>query len=1376
MDERRLADVRCDGAGRRKAGTGYLIAPQLVLTAKHVTINDAGEVWSRITVRVGHPRAGTEHRAATVCWTDPEGLDVALLLLDVPVDTPGVVHWGHPVGTAALQYVGLGYPLQTAMDGQRLVEVLNGTLSPLSGGSGPHDLYALDQHSAPRIRTDGRQAWGGASGSAVFCQDFLVAVVLHNDEDHGNRRLHALPARRFATGAAFRTLLETHGVPAPDLRPVEKQPAATQPSAQLAVGDVNLPPKRQVGELVAQAQDEVANRIAQLRERLKFGAVVVLGTGMSLFGQEPTRARLTELLHDAISMDPAAQAAFTAEPELPDQPARLLLPDSSAFEDHAWRAVESSSSARRHFQEEVAKIDRRRSTQPSAAHDALAALIHSGSIECVISLNWDTALESAYSRQYGTGIPSGILFKPRGDAAHPERAYVLPHLPTKLSRDLDRHIHGLADHARTLLLIEGMEQDRKIIEQIISPSGRGWNVCHISAEASGADDIRSAAESSLPDLASVIREREAESAWHTVSFVGSGDIGRALAGERLGPTDVNSCPRLFEVDLLTEGLQRNHAVVLNGESGCGKSITAYQALSDLAKNGYEVLRLRDHARKRGLRQWMADLAFYPHRKALLIDDAQDLSADLVREMAETSNESTLILIVGVDHVAGGVTTYQMSNTAAVGTLAKEVHKRAVEILPIVHQLDDLVGDRLGDESLLARLVEASREDTPWKFFYTLTGGWRRTEQHALELRSRNRADLLLLALAIAQVASVDAGATAEDLEPYAHALGRDRDWIDQGLRILQERRLATINDGFLRCAHLRSAWALIEWMLHPAHVSFPPQVPVVIPSIASAATQAPTAPDPPVRRKERVRAAIPEDQAKADRESASILIRLALDAPNTPLRGAAWLIGRNHSTETRWLLRQHGVLTRLRIQALAERALSTHPGYDIGMSAQLLEGLLSSNSDECLHLAQNHSDTIRDWVVNVSPQNGWAIGDLINTLSTKDRLLTEQILTGIDPQAIARLIPGGGWPHIYSTTHAVDRIAEGGGIELIQRIGASYNPSDFLELAANPPEESGDINHLLRALAYTSRDLGLAIFDQLIPHLAKKVSRNPPLESESIFDTWAFLLGFAPRFLRGRRSPDRQARLLAKKFIRSLDFDRVADSLSHPQMDLSWHNFHSFVTFIREADPASYKAIVTRMSTEEVSAEFEKSLPSPSRYHLYAVNLVFEFSPNDAREILERHEGQYVSADRFLAYMAPEMTIRLLRRGLPIDLGLHLQDWALAASLVNHLAKYDPVVSAELIRANRVGFILGLSSNYTDPFEGLSSWVHACDAHAPRLVDDVVAHLPVGAVSSWARALRMSSRKNEIKPLVHRALDAGGLVAEEARELVVRFPSLKRPE
>src|SRR5690606_20168042 len=127
-------------------------------------------------------------------------------------------------------------------------------------------------------------------------------------------------------------------------------------------------------------------------------------------------------------------------------------------------------------------------------------------------------------------------------------------------------------------------------------------------------------------------------------------------GRRLEARDVLGCPSLPNTDRLLHVLRTDHAVVVNGQTGTGKSITAYQALHTLVDEGYEVLRLRDNSRSATLSTWLADLVTFPHRRILFIDDAQDLDADTVRELTETATVDQLVLIVGIDHVTGGVTT------------------------------------------------------------------------------------------------------------------------------------------------------------------------------------------------------------------------------------------------------------------------------------------------------------------------------------------------------------------------------------------------------------------------------------------------------------------------------------------------------------------------------------------------------------------------------------------------------------------------------------------------------------------------------------------------------------------------------------------------
>lgn len=1121
---------------------------------------------------------------------------------------------------------------------------------------------------------------------------------------------------------------------------------------------------------------QIEFRTTELRQRLSLGAVAIVGAGMSVSARFPMTSGLASMLWDALDHDPETRARLSSALQLPDTTAKSLVGDDFARQLQAWEFIGTSPLALARFQSQFAALDSHRSAYPSKAHEALAELVHAGIVECVISLNWDTALERTYQRLYGTALPKKILFKPHGDAADRSQPWTLPHEAGSVTPALRSRIAELVDdHARTLLVIGYSESDQVIVDELIGPLDQGWRVSRIGPQVTGRDDIAATADDAMPRLADGIGNREANSSWSVVSFTGRRDIAAALAGERLGPSDVLACPRLREVDLVVDSLRHGHAVVLNGDSGSGKSITAYQALHDFAAEGFEVLRLRDDARQDGLRRWTGDLAAFPHKKALLIDDAQDMSPETVRELAETATPEQIVLVVGIDHVAGGVVTLRLSNTAAVGQLALEMRRRSEEILPIVHRLDDRVGDQSGQDRLEWRIQESERAEFAWQFFHTLTGGWRRTQRLALELRGHNRADLTLLALAVGQISRVDAGVSVDELTVFAKILGQDSASVLRNLRILRARRSIVESDGILRCVHQRSAWALIRWMLHPPSWPTTSQATIGVPAISSAsgrpgARSVSTAPSHPTRTPVR----LPASENEADRAACAVLLNLALDSPETPLRGAAWLTGSSFLGEIRWVLESEGVLTPERFSSLAERALSIEAGPALDSAAQLLYTVMTYTDGHLLNLVRAHDVRLREWMQAVTPENGWALGNLANVLINADREFAESLLGDLNPANLAALITRGSWPHMHSTTTAVDRIVMAGGQQLREAVAQLYDWRAFDQLADSAPRDLQEVSALLYTLAATNIDLGHHLFERLTPHIASVVSADPPANSQGLFKTWSFLLGFAPSFLRGKRVPTIKARQLARKFVRSLDSNALAHALSRPKADWTWSNFHEFIFFVWEVDEAFMGAVIDRMDVVVLARSLEQGLPRPTRNCLLTIYMLHDRRPADAVRLLERYEDQFEELDVFVALIAPDMAIRLLKTGLPLDLKLQHKDWDSATPALHLIADRAPSIAAELAMSNSEGLKAGLRAHPGSSFEGLTAWVGECDAIDPRIVDDVLAELPEGVVTSWIPMLRTPQQKRETAPLVLRTAQLSGTASQEALLLLRRFPSLRR--
>ncbi|WP_331724451.1 serine protease (plasmid) [Streptomyces longwoodensis] len=282
MDERRLALIHGGTLDvRHSVGTGYLIAPRLVLTARHVLVNRATEEpWPEIRVRVGHPRCGEAPSVrAELLWHHPQGLDVALLRVEETADLEGSVRWGRPVGRAPLRYEGLGFPRATA-GSTRDPEHLRGVLAPLSG-SGKY--YVLDQEPAPAVGTDGEKAWGGASGAAVFCDNHLVGVVVHDDRFFANRRLHAVPTRAFVEDSGFAAHLAGHPEGPPRLIDIGAAPPKAGPA------DACSPTARELATLLRPLLADPVTRWPHARELAR-----ELGYETALY--EPTVPDLAALL------------------------------------------------------------------------------------------------------------------------------------------------------------------------------------------------------------------------------------------------------------------------------------------------------------------------------------------------------------------------------------------------------------------------------------------------------------------------------------------------------------------------------------------------------------------------------------------------------------------------------------------------------------------------------------------------------------------------------------------------------------------------------------------------------------------------------------------------------------------------------------------------------------------------------------------------------------------------------------------------------------------------------------------------------------------------------------------------------------------------
>ena len=1125
--------------------------------------------------------------------------------------------------------------------------------------------------------------------------------------------------------------------------------------------------------------DDLSARILSTSRSLALGAVAVIGAGVSIDARFPMIDGLESLLWAALDVDVPARACLADALGQPDGPAKHLVGNSPEALGSAWNTVAENRVARAEFQNQFARLDLERSPMPSPAHEGLATLIHARVIETVVSLNWDTALEHAYRRLYGVPVPDGVLYKPHGDAARVDAPWTLPNSPGYVPSELSRALEALTvSHARVLLVVGYSERDRVVVDELITPLDNQWRSVRIGPTATGSNDVPGLAGSVLKALAEPYLAREDAAAWRTVRFQGGRGIDAALRGERLSPSDVNACPELPDVKTIVDALQTDRAVVLNGQSGTGKSISAYQALHQITALGYETLVLRDAARHAPPRQWIADLSAFPRKRALLIDDAQDLSADTVRELADHANEHTLVLVVGIDHVAGGVRTLRLKAIPAVMHLAQWVRNNRDTIFPLVRQLDAHVGSFPTDVFFENRIDYAEQAETPWDFFYRLSGGWRRVHEIVIDVRAHDRADLALFITAVSQIAGVDAGTDITRLVDTAGAIDRGETWMRSSLAELGRRRLLAETEGVYRCVHLMTAFSIVEWMLHPPVWRMPPPTPdIPVPAIASSdnpsAVKTPATPkaDPPPA------PLLPRNAIEADRVIARTLLKEVLDSPSTPLRGLSWFVGSYSPGALRDGLRAVGLLGPERDLSLARRALSNPEGDDIAAAAALLADACDLHDSAVMDFVKASDGSLRRWFEAISPQNGWALARLINSLNNVDKDFAEQVAGFANPDRLAQLVPSGGWPHSSSSSKALERLCEAGGEDLRKQVAAQLDHDAFRAMLSTHGTEYWRTVDLLSDLLYVDVEFTALLLTENAERLAQQFGADPV----RLWNDTAELvirMGYGPGFLRGRRPPAAVTRSL-QAFVNAMDDHRMARVLSGPFDAWGQMNFIEFAILVQEVAPIKFDRILELIDLDRFEESLLAAPQNPSVSALLFAEDLHAKRGQLVGEIFERLQPQLTSLHPAYVLASPSTAVLALRRGLHLRLGIEHHGWGNAAHIISSLSAVDETVAAEVIQANFDAMVGGLSEKSSDFGDGLASWTRVCDNVTPGLLDEALGLLPEGAVAGWAAALRKPSRgrpshRADVAPLVRRAAIKSGHVAAEARQLLRRFPSLDR--
>lgn len=209
MDPLRVAEVYARSGAQQRYGSGYLVAPDLVLTARHVVAHALDGARCEVRLHGDFMQGRRAWGDYEVHWSDAT-LDLALLRR-VPQTPP------YAGGAAALERlarlqrgepadcVAVGYPKVMRHDGRNDTQEVRGVVQTLAMAQSGQWQVAVTG-ATPKDELD----WQGVSGAALFCTGRLVGVVKQTETCFKDSVLIAQPIEAAFADPAFRRALGWH--------------------------------------------------------------------------------------------------------------------------------------------------------------------------------------------------------------------------------------------------------------------------------------------------------------------------------------------------------------------------------------------------------------------------------------------------------------------------------------------------------------------------------------------------------------------------------------------------------------------------------------------------------------------------------------------------------------------------------------------------------------------------------------------------------------------------------------------------------------------------------------------------------------------------------------------------------------------------------------------------------------------------------------------------------------------------------------------------------------------------------------------------------------------------------------------------------------
>jgi len=698
--------------------------------------------------------------------------------------------------------------------------------------------------------------------------------------------------------------------------------------------------------------------------------------------------------------------------------------------------------------------------------------------------------------------------------------------------------------------------------------------------------------------------------WELVDFSHQRGIENAIAGKRLGPADVDQCPKFTICGQVVTELERSHWYSIAGQRGCGKSITAWQAAKVFHDGGYSVWRPDYNAKADELLKHLPTASL----SLIVVDDAQQFGSGFADRLSEHSCERLKVIFTST--LAEIVTPNPscISPASCVDELKSYILERRDEILPIVQRFDDEVSDRYMGVSFEGRIDDCARQKSPWEFFWVLRGGWRTARAEYECLKQVPNANVLVTLIALRQISSCDAGISGNELSRISGELGLTVDDTDKAISHLASLGLVLISDDIFRTKHISYAYRIVATSLNNKnHATWPFTI--------------------------------------------DTLVSTALD-DNTSLKGVYWLLEAIQATDATMFGRREKL--RPKFEPLMRRCRDEwrQTEWAVGCVSRLV-GLLDFSLEEIL----TDKELLLEWFTAGTGKIAHFGSDIANHLiyCSKQKVnpettdVAKTLFEQINPIRLVDLANGVKLDDFYSFGKLLNRLAFYHP-SWSETFLAQFDWSRALKIALSADASRAfAVDKLVGSLSLlSSRERGkrnLQYLEDIVPFIVRAIGRDPIHTINSMEDVFWIILGFVPRFLRGNVDPDESQLRIARSIVAQLDPSDFALAMKKI-ISRDMEALARSLSIIHEVDAEFISRVASLVPEEDFIVAARSDWRSQSRElrHLLGFFCIGK-RRQPARNWVARNE-QVIEGplEPMLAAVAPETAINFFKSGKGVKL------------------------------------------------------------------------------------------------------------------------------